>query len=63
VLCLVTIFILIIIIIIIVQLVVMLLCQHVNNKEFSLLSICQGNLSQIVGGIRLTQGKEIHAVP
>jgi len=41
----------------------MLLCQHVNNKELSLLNIYQGNLSQIVGGIRLTQGKEIHAVP
>ena len=39
----------------------MLLCQHVNKKESSLLSICPGNLSQIAGGIRLTHGKEIHA--
>jgi hypothetical protein len=40
----------------------MLLCQYVNNKELLLLSICLGNLSQIVGGIRLAQGKEIHAI-
>jgi hypothetical protein len=40
VLCLVTIFMLIIIIIIIIPLVLRMLCQHFNNKELSLLSIC-----------------------